>query len=128
MITNTELEFKGDLYPSKIVSFKHDDSVYFNSDNSVVLKVTVIRDSLIRFRYTTKDILVMISLMRLIKIMRMDIIFLKLLVKKIIIKYKLVSKMCYSKADMRVSILIYTELFYLKMNGFSLGRKLRTWR
>jgi alpha-glucosidase len=43
MITNTELEFKGDLYPSKIVSFKHDvDSVYFNSDNSVVLKVTVI--------------------------------------------------------------------------------------
>jgi hypothetical protein len=57
--------------------------------NSVVLKVTVIRDSLIRFRYTTKDILVMISLMRLIKIMRMDIIFLKLLVKKII-KYKLV--------------------------------------
>jgi hypothetical protein len=89
MITNTELEFKGDLYPSKIVSFKHDvDSVYFNS-NSVVLKVTVIRDSLIRFRYTTKDILVMISLMRLIKIMRMDIIFLKLLVKKII-KYKLV--------------------------------------
>jgi alpha-glucosidase len=73
MITNTELEFKGDLYPSKIVSFKHDvDSVYFNSDNSVVLKVTVIRDSLIRFRYTKKDILVMISLMRLIKIMRMD--------------------------------------------------------
>jgi alpha-glucosidase len=55
MITNTELEFKGDLYPSKIVSFKHEvDSVYFNTDNSVVLKVTVIRDSLIRFRYTTK--------------------------------------------------------------------------
>ncbi|WP_029596752.1 glycoside hydrolase family 31 protein [Flavobacterium sp. ACAM 123] len=55
MITNTELEFKGDLYPSKIVSFEHDvDSVYFNTDNSVVLKVTVLRDSLIRFRYTTK--------------------------------------------------------------------------
>jgi alpha-glucosidase len=55
MITNTELEFKGDLYPSKVVSFKHDvDSVYFNTDNSVVLKVTIIRDSLIRFRYTTK--------------------------------------------------------------------------
>ncbi|PKH67803.1 glycosyl hydrolase [Flavobacterium sp. ALD4] len=55
MITNTELEFKGDLYPSEIVSFEHDvDSVYFNTDNSVVLKVTVLRDSLIRFRYTTK--------------------------------------------------------------------------
>ncbi|HEY4619167.1 MAG TPA: glycoside hydrolase family 31 protein [Flavobacterium sp.] len=55
MITNTELEFKGDLYPSKIISFEHDvDSVYFHTDNSVILKVTVIRDSLIRFRYTTK--------------------------------------------------------------------------
>ena len=55
MITNTELEFKGDLYPSKIVSFEHDvDSVFFNTDNSVVLKITVVRDSLIRFRYTTK--------------------------------------------------------------------------
>jgi alpha-glucosidase len=55
MITNTELEFKGDLYPSKIVSFEHDaDSVYFHTDNSVILKVTVLRDSLIRFRYTTK--------------------------------------------------------------------------
>ncbi|CAM3086616.1 glycoside hydrolase family 31 protein [Flavobacterium frigoris] len=55
MITNTELEFKGDLYPSKIISFEHDvDSVYFNTDNSVVLKITILRDSLIRFRYTTK--------------------------------------------------------------------------
>jgi alpha-glucosidase len=55
MITKTELEFKGDLYPSKIVSFEHDgDSVYLNTDNSVVLKVTIIRDSIIRFRYTTK--------------------------------------------------------------------------
>jgi alpha-glucosidase len=55
MITNTELEFKGDLYPSKIVSFEHDaDSVYFHTGNSVILKVTVLRDSLIRFRYTTK--------------------------------------------------------------------------
>jgi alpha-glucosidase len=55
MITNTELEFKGDLYPSKIVSFEHDvDSVYFHTDNSVILKVTILRDSLIRFRFTTK--------------------------------------------------------------------------
>ena len=55
MITNTELEYKGDLYPSKIVSFEHEvDSVYFHTINSVVLKVTVLRDSLIRFRFTTK--------------------------------------------------------------------------
>lgn len=55
MITNTELEFKGDLYPTKIVSFEHTaDSIYFHTDNSVILKVTVLRDSLIRFRFTTK--------------------------------------------------------------------------
>jgi alpha-glucosidase len=55
MITNTELEYKGDLYPSKVVSYTHDvDSVYFYTDNSVILKLTVLRDSLIRFRFTTK--------------------------------------------------------------------------
>ncbi len=55
MITNTELEYKGDLYPTRIVSFEHDvDSIYFHTDNSVILKVTVLRDSLIRFRFTTK--------------------------------------------------------------------------
>jgi alpha-glucosidase len=55
MITNTELEYKGDLYPTKIVAFEHDvDSIYFHTDNSVILKITVLRDSLIRFRFTTK--------------------------------------------------------------------------
>ncbi|MBC5838307.1 glycoside hydrolase family 31 protein [Flavobacterium muglaense] len=55
MITNTALEYKGDLYPSNIVSYTLEgDSVYFNTDNNVILKVTVLRDSLIRFRFTTK--------------------------------------------------------------------------
>ncbi len=55
MITNTELEYKGDLYPSQIKSFTHDgDSIFFHSDNDVILKITVLRDSLIRFRYTAK--------------------------------------------------------------------------
>lgn len=55
MITNTELEYKGDLFPSKIIEFKKEvDSVYFYTDNSVILKITVLRDSLLRFRYTTK--------------------------------------------------------------------------
>ncbi|MDO8316629.1 MAG: DUF4968 domain-containing protein, partial [Flavobacterium sp.] len=55
MITNTELEYKGDLYPTKIVSFEHEvDSICFHTNNSVILKVTVLRDSLIRFRFTTK--------------------------------------------------------------------------
>ena len=55
MITNTELEYKGDQFPSQIVSFEQDvDSIYFNTDNNVILKITILRDSLIRFRYTTK--------------------------------------------------------------------------
>lgn len=55
MITNTSLEYKGDLYPSKIVSHEHEgDSIFFNTDNKVILKVTILRDSLIRFRFTTK--------------------------------------------------------------------------
>ncbi len=55
MITNTELEFKGDLFPSAIThSTRETDSIDFHSDNSVILRVTVLRDSLLRFRYTTK--------------------------------------------------------------------------
>jgi hypothetical protein len=59
--------------------------------------------------------------MRLIKIMRMDIIFLKLLVKKIIIKYSKV-KCVIQKADMSIDFDIH-ELFYLKMNWVSIGKK-----
>ncbi|MFH6996286.1 glycoside hydrolase family 31 protein [Flavobacterium sp. FlaQc-57] len=55
MITNTSLEYKGDLYPSKIVSHEQEgDSIFFHTDNKVILRVTVLRDSLIRFRFTTK--------------------------------------------------------------------------
>jgi alpha-glucosidase len=55
MITNTELEFKGNLYPTAIVSMEQDaDSVFFHTNNDVILKLTVLRDSMIRFRYTTK--------------------------------------------------------------------------
>src|SRR5690606_4341743 len=55
MITNTELEYKGDLYPTHIKSFTHDaDSICFYSENDVIMKITVLRDSMIRFRYTAK--------------------------------------------------------------------------
>jgi len=55
MITNTALEYKGDLYPSRIVSHEHEgDTIFFHTDNKVILKVTILRDSLIRFRFTTK--------------------------------------------------------------------------
>jgi len=54
MITNTELEQKGNLFPSKIVAFKKDvDTLYFSAKNDVILQLTVLRDSVLRFRYTT---------------------------------------------------------------------------
>ena len=57
MILNTELEHKGNLFPSKVISYRKDvDTFYFTTDNFVVLQVTVRRDSVIRFRYSTKTI------------------------------------------------------------------------
>jgi len=54
MIVNTDLEQKGNLFPSKIVSFKKDvDKLYFYAENNVVLQLRVVRDSVLRFRYTT---------------------------------------------------------------------------
>ena len=54
MITNTELENKGNQFPSKIIDFKKDvDTLYFFTDNEVILQLTVVRDSVLRFRYTT---------------------------------------------------------------------------
>ncbi len=57
MILSTELEHKGNLYPSKIISYRKDvDTLYFTTENFVVLQVTVRRDSVLRFRYSTKTI------------------------------------------------------------------------
>jgi alpha-glucosidase len=54
MILNTELEYKGNLFPSKIISYKKNlDTLSFTTENNVTLHVTVVRDSVIRFRYTT---------------------------------------------------------------------------
>ncbi len=54
MITNTELEYKGNLFPSKIISYKKDVNIlYFTCENDVVLQLTVERDSVLRFRFTT---------------------------------------------------------------------------
>ena len=54
MIVNTELEYKGNLFPSKIIDYKKDvDSLFFTTDNDVILQLTVLRDSVLRFRYTT---------------------------------------------------------------------------
>ena len=54
MITNTELEQKGNLFPSKINSYTKDvDTLFFSTENDVVLELTILRDSVLRFRYTT---------------------------------------------------------------------------
>ena len=55
MIVNTELEQKGNLFPSEIVSYKKDvDTLYFTTKNNVVLQLTVVRDSVISIPKTTK--------------------------------------------------------------------------
>ena len=44
MIINTELEYKGNLFPSKIILFKKDvDTLYFTTDNDVVLQLTIVK-------------------------------------------------------------------------------------
>ncbi|RCS28013.1 DUF4968 domain-containing protein [Polaribacter sp. WD7] len=54
MIVNTELEQKGNLFPSEIINYKKDvDTLYFTTKNNVVLQLTVVRDSVLRFRYST---------------------------------------------------------------------------
>jgi alpha-glucosidase len=54
MIVNTELEHKGNQFPSYIVDFKKDvDTLYFTSANDVILELTIVRDSVLRFRYAT---------------------------------------------------------------------------
>ncbi|NNF73836.1 MAG: DUF4968 domain-containing protein [Flavobacteriaceae bacterium] len=53
MIINTELEHKGNLFPSQIVAFNKDvDALFFSTENGVTLQVTVLRDSVMRFRYS----------------------------------------------------------------------------
>ncbi len=54
MITNTELEQKGNAFPSNIISFSKDvDRLDFATENDVALQITVLRDGLLRFRYST---------------------------------------------------------------------------
>ncbi|MBT8235569.1 MAG: glycoside hydrolase family 31 protein [Bacteroidia bacterium] len=54
MITNTELEQKGNLFPNEVISFSQDaDTLFFTTANGVILELTVIRNSAFRFRYAT---------------------------------------------------------------------------
>lgn len=54
MIVNTELEQKGNQFPSHITHYSKDvDTLYFTAKNGVVLQLTIFRDSVLRFRYAT---------------------------------------------------------------------------
>ena len=57
MITNTETEKRGNLFPNHIAEFKQEnDKLYFTTENGVILELTVLRDSIIRFRYATEHV------------------------------------------------------------------------
>ena len=57
MIINTDLEYKGNLYPNHIVDFRKDgDTFYFTTENEVILQITVLRDSVFRVRYATESV------------------------------------------------------------------------
>jgi alpha-glucosidase len=54
MITNTEVHSAGNVFPGKLISFNHVvDKLTFNSDNGVILRLQVLRDSVLRFKYGT---------------------------------------------------------------------------
>ena len=53
MIVNTELEHKGNQFPTQITDFqKSKDKFLITTANGVQLQITVLRDSVFRFRYT----------------------------------------------------------------------------
>lgn len=55
MITNTELEYKGNLYPNKIVDYiKDTDKLFFTTSNGVILEIRVLQDGVLRIRYATE--------------------------------------------------------------------------
>lgn len=57
MITNTEIERRGNQHPNQITEFRQDnDRLYFTTQNGVILEITVMRDSAIRFRYATEHV------------------------------------------------------------------------
>ncbi|MEN8185850.1 MAG: glycoside hydrolase family 31 protein [Bacteroidota bacterium] len=56
MIINTERERKGNQFPEKVISCEKDvDTIYFTTENGVILKLTVLGDSVLRFRYGTNE-------------------------------------------------------------------------
>ena len=76
MIVNTELEQKGNLFPSEIVNYKKDvDTLYFTTKNNVVLQLTVLEIVLLDLDTLLLVSLKMISLTELRNTQAEDIIF-----------------------------------------------------
>lgn len=56
MITNTELKQLGNQFPNQITKFHQDvDKLYFTTQNQIVMEMTIVRDSVFRFRYGTRN-------------------------------------------------------------------------
>ncbi|MGB3590705.1 MAG: glycoside hydrolase family 31 protein [Nonlabens sp.] len=54
MIVNTEVSNIGNQFPSKVISMDHVvDTIQFHTENGVILKLQVFRDSVLRFKYGT---------------------------------------------------------------------------
>lgn len=57
MITNTEIEKRGNQHPNHIVDFKQENrKLLFTTQNGVILEVSILRDSVVRFRYATEHV------------------------------------------------------------------------
>ena len=55
MIINTELEQKGNQFPNAVVNMRKEvDILFFETENQVILELTILRDSVVRFRYGTR--------------------------------------------------------------------------
>ncbi|WP_031425986.1 glycoside hydrolase family 31 protein [Flavimarina sp. Hel_I_48] len=55
MIIDTELEQKGNEFPNAVVHMRKEvDTLFFETENKVILELTILRDSVIRFRYGTR--------------------------------------------------------------------------
>jgi len=58
MIVNTELQQRGNQFPNQVIDLKKEvDTLYFTTQNEIILQLTVLRDSVVRLRYGTGGVL-----------------------------------------------------------------------
>ncbi len=57
MITNTEINLKGNQYPNHIVEVRQEnEKFYFTTQNGVILELTLLWEGAVRFRYATAHV------------------------------------------------------------------------